>query len=124
MGARLASDAVMLAHLAFIAFVVAGGLLAGWRPRVAWLHLPAAAWGAWIEWSGGVCPLTPLETRLRRLAGEEGYGGGFIEHYLIPIVYPESLSTSAQRWLGAAVVAINLAVYTTLIVRRRSTQRP
>jgi len=109
--ARLAADAVVLLHLAFIAFVVLGGVLAAWRPRVAWLHLPAAAWAAWAEFSGAICPLTPLENELRRLAGQSGYAGGFVERYLIPLVYPPGLTPQVQQWLGAAVVAVNLAVY-------------
>ncbi|MCO5108548.1 MAG: DUF2784 domain-containing protein [Burkholderiaceae bacterium] len=118
MGARLAADAVLLAHLAFVAFAVLGGLLVAGRPRIAWLHLPAAAWAAWIEFSGAICPLTPLENDLRRLAGASGYGGGFVEHYLIPIVYPAGLTPQAQRWLGAIVVAINLAIYARVVTRR------
>jgi len=118
MGARLAADAVLLAHLAFVAFAVLGGLLVARRPRIAWLHLPAAAWAAWIEFSGAICPLTPLENDLRRLAGASGYGGGFVEHYLIPIVYPAGLTPQAQRWLGAIVVAINLAIYARVVTRR------
>ena len=111
MGARLAADAVVLLHLAFIAFAMLGGVLVAWRTRIAWLHLPAAAWGAWIEFSGAICPLTPLENHLRRMAGASGYAGGFVERYLIPIVYPAGLTAQAQQSLGALVVAVNLAVY-------------
>jgi hypothetical protein len=111
MAARLAADALVLLHLAFIVFVVLGGLLAARRPRLSWLHLPAAAWGAWIEASGAICPLTPWENRLRQAAGESGYPGGFVEHYLIPLVYPPGLDTANQRWLALAVVLLNLAIY-------------
>lgn len=107
----LAADAVLLFHLLFIAFAVAGGLLVARRRTVAWLHLPTAAWAAWIEFSGGICPLTPLENRLRALAGEAGYPGGFIEHYLLPLVYPPGLTPAVQWTLGGLVLAINLVVY-------------
>lgn len=114
----LLADAVLLLHLAFILFVVLGGFLA-WRwPRLAWLHLPAAAWGALIEFGDWPCPLTPLENHLRALAGEAGYAGGFIEHYLLPLVYPEALTRELQIALGLGVVAINLAAYA--LGRRRA----
>ncbi|MBX3592301.1 MAG: DUF2784 domain-containing protein [Burkholderiaceae bacterium] len=123
MGARLAADAVVLLHLAFIEFAMLGGVLVAWRPGVAWLHLPAAAWGAWIEFSGAICPLTPLENHLRRMAGASGYAGGFVERYLIPIVYPAGLTAPAQQWLGALVVAVNLAVYAWVAMRGRRVAR-
>lgn len=107
----LLADAVLLLHLAFILFVVLGGFLV-WRwPRLAWLHLPAAAWGALIEFGDWPCPLTPLENHLRALAGEAGYAGGFIEHYLLPLIYPEALTRELQVAFGLGVVAINLAAY-------------
>ena len=124
MGARLAADAVVLLHLAFIAFAMLGGVLVAWRTRIAWLHLPAAAWGAWIEFSGAICPLTPLENHFRRMAGASGYAGGFVERYLIPIVYPAGLTAQAQQSLGALVVAVNLAVYAWVATQwRRGTRR-
>lgn len=123
MAARLAADALVLLHLAFIVFVVLGGLLAAWRPRLAWLHLPAAVWGAWIETSGAICPLTPWENRLRRLAGESGYPGDFVEHYLIPLIYPAGLTAASQRWLAALVVVVNLAIYAAIVVPRWRRQR-
>ncbi|MCT9117177.1 DUF2784 domain-containing protein [Cupriavidus gilardii] len=105
------ADAVVVLHLLFVAFVVAGGALL-WRwPRVAWLHLPAALWGATVEWTGWICPLTPLENRLRLAAGEHGYAGGFVEQYLLPLLYPQALTRETQLWLGALVVGINVAVY-------------
>ncbi len=111
MGHRLAADAVLLLHLGFIAFAVLGGLLTPrWR-RVPWLHLPSAAWAAWIEWSGGLCPLTPLENRLRVLAGQSGYPGGFVEHYLLPLIYPAGLTRELQFVLAGFVVLANVAVY-------------
>jgi hypothetical protein len=114
---RLMADLVLVAHLAFVLFAVFGGLLVlRWRP-VVWLHVPAAAWAAFVELSGGICPLTPLEHSLRVAAGSEGYEGDFIGHYLIPILYPAGLTTAIQVGLGLAVILINLAVY--LIVWRR-----
>ena len=111
MTARLLADALVAAHLAFIAFVVAGGLLVlrsrGW----AVLHLPAVAWGAFAEISGTLCPLTPLENSLRLRAGDAGYAGGFVEHYLIPLIYPEALTTRLQVGLGLTVIAVNVVVY-------------
>jgi len=105
------ANAVLALHLAFIVFVVLGAALS-WRfPRLRWLHFAALVWAAFIEFSGGICPLTPLENRLRRLAGGEGYGGGFIAHYLTPIIYPEGLTREWQVALGAAVIVINLAAY-------------
>ena len=113
------ADAVLLAHAAFVAFVVCGGLLVLRWPRAAWLHLPVVAWGAGIEFTGGVCPLTPLENAMRRRAGGTGYEGGFIEHYLMPVLYPAGLTPERQRWLGALVVAVNLAAYALAIRRAR-----
>ncbi len=120
MSDRALADLVLCLHLAFILFVVAGGLLAmrwRWAPL---FHLPAAAWGVFIEVSGGVCPLTPLENALRREAGASGYAGGFVEHYLVPLVYPESLSHSVQLVLAALVVVSNVLVYLAVLRRRRA----
>ncbi len=102
---------VVLLHLAFVAFVVAGGFLV-WRwPRLAWLHLPAFLWGAWVELAGWVCPLTPLEGRLRRLAGGSGYEGSFVEHHLLPLLYPERLTRRDQVVLGLVVLVLNAVIY-------------
>jgi len=107
----LLAEAVVLLHFGFVLFVVFGGLLAlRWR-RVMWLHLPAAVWGALIEFAGWICPLTPLEHWLRREGGLAGYQGGFVEHYILPVLYPHSLNREVQLVLGAFVVIINLAVY-------------
>lgn len=119
MSARLAADAVVLAHFAFIVFVVAGAALALRDPRWAALHLPAAAWGAYAEFTATVCPLTPLENALRERAGLAGYSGGFVEHYLIPIVYPAGLTPAHQRWIGVAVIVVNAALYAWAWWRRR-----
>jgi hypothetical protein len=101
-----------------VLFVVLGGLLVLRWPWVAFLHLPAAAWGALIEFGGWVCPLTPLEQSLRRSAGDAGYSGGFIEHYILPLLYPSALTRQIQVLLGVLVLAINLAVYGLLLWRR------
>jgi len=121
--ARLAADALVLVHIGFVVFVVAGGFLAIRRPRIAWLHLPAALWGAWAELTATVCPLTPLENALRRAAGESGYDGGFVMHYLIPLLYPAGLTPGHQRWIGALVVAVNLLAYALALVRARVRRR-
>jgi hypothetical protein len=114
------ADLVVGVHVLFVAFVALGGLLVLRWPRVAWLHLPAAVWGALIEFTGGVCPLTPLEQSLRRRAGEGGYRGDFVEHYLLPALYPDGLTRRAQLALGLLVIAANLTIYA-LVLRRRST---
>ncbi len=116
---RLAADAVLLLHLGFILFVLLGGLLAlrwRWAPL---LHLPAAAWGVYVELSGGLCPLTPLENRLRSAAGEAGYTGGFIEHYLLALIYPAGLTHEIQYVLAAIVVGVNGLAYAWVWRRRR-----
>ncbi|MGC3873756.1 DUF2784 domain-containing protein [Halomonas sp. GXIMD04776] len=123
MGYRIAADAVLILHLAFILFVVLGSLAVLRWPRLAWLHLPAAAWGAALELNGWICPLTPLENSLLRAAGESGYTGGFIEHYLIALIYPAGLTPTIQLWLGAGVLAINLPIYAYLLLRQLSVAR-
>lgn len=117
--ARLAADAVLLLHLGFILFVLLGGLLAlRWRGAPL-LHLPAAAWGVHVELSGGLCPLTPLENRLRVAAGEAGYAGGFVEHYLLPLIYPAGLTPDIQQVLAAVVIGANALAYGWVYLRRR-----
>jgi hypothetical protein len=117
---RLAADLVVALHLAFVLFVVLGGLLALRWPRVAWVHLPVAAYGALIELVGWVCPLTPLENRLREAAGGAGYEGGFVERYLLPVLYPGELTPRFQLVLGLGVILVNLAVYGAVLRRRRA----
>jgi hypothetical protein len=115
---RFAADAVLAAHLAFVLLVVCGGFLVLRRPVWAWVHIPAAAWAAFVEFSGWICPLTPLEVAFRRSAGEAGYGGDFVEHYLLALIYPSGLTRELQMLIGAAVVLVNLAVYGILWRRR------
>jgi hypothetical protein len=110
---RLLTDTVVIVHFAFLAFVVGGGFLVR---RYRWLivpHLLALAWGIYVEaMPGMLCPLTPLENHFARLAGTEGYEGGYIEHYLVPIIYPDGLTPTAQRWLAMALIAVNVIAYT------------
>jgi hypothetical protein len=114
---RLLADLVVLVHLAFVVFAVAGAVLVlRWR-WVLWLHLPAVVWAALIEFAGWICPLTPLENRLRILSGGAGYRGGFIEHYLLPILYPSGLTRGVQVMLGSFVIVVNLGIYSWLLVR-------
>ncbi len=107
----LLADAVLLLHLAYIVFVVAGAALLTRWPRLLWLHLPALAWGAWVELASRVCPLTPLENRLRGRAGEVGYDEGFVAHYLLPLIYPPGLTPGWQWLLGVLLLAVNAALY-------------
>jgi len=119
MAYRVLAEAVVLAHFAFIGFAALGGLAALRWPWAPWVHLPAVAWGVWIELTGGICPLTPLEIALRRAAGEAGYGSGFIAHYLLPVLYPAGLTPAVQQVLAAILVAVNVAVYALVWARRR-----
>jgi hypothetical protein len=113
------ADAVVVLHVAFIAFAALGGFLIWrWR-RVIFVHLPALAWATYIGVTGNLCPLTPLENSLRERAGEAGYSGGFIEHYILPLLYPIGLTRQTQWILAAILVAINLVAYRGVIVRRR-----
>lgn len=116
------ADLVLLLHFIFIVFVVFGGFLAMWWRWIPWVHLPAALWGAALEFGGWICPLTPLENRLRRAGGEAGYTGGFIEQYLLSIIYPSGLTREIQFILGGFVILVNLAAYG-VVWWRRSTRR-
>jgi hypothetical protein len=115
----LLAGAVLLLHLFFVLFVAAGGFFVLRRPRLAWAHLPAAAWGIWIELSHSVCPLTPLENHLRRRAGDGGYEGGFIDHYIVSIVYPRGLTANAQLVIGGVLLLTTVAIYSKLLQRIR-----
>lgn len=108
---RILADLVVGAHFTFVLFVVGGVFLVLRWPRLAWLHIPAAVWGALIELAGWICPLTPLEGSLRRQAGGEGYRGGFIDHYILPILYPGDLTRTIQVVLGLLVILINAVGY-------------
>lgn len=115
----LLAHAVVVLHLAFVAFVVLGGLLVIRRPNWAWIHLPAALWGACVEFAGWICPLTPLENRFRTLAGLAEYQGDFVGRHVLPILYPEGLTRSVQVVLGACVIGVNLIVYGLALWRHR-----
>jgi|TARA_B100000959_G_scaffold174309_1_gene182466 hypothetical protein len=114
------ADLVVAAHAAFVLFVVAGGLLVFRRPTIAWVHLPAVAWGVGIEWVGGICPLTPLEHWLRGRAGDVGYSSDFIQHYLLPVLYPAGLTREIQIALGAVALGVNVGLYAWCWRRRRA----
>lgn len=127
MTARVAADVLVGLHLAFVVFVVAGGLLVVRRPAFAWLHLPAVAWGAYAELTATLCPLTPLENAWRRAAGQAGYDGSFVDRYVMPLLYPTGLTPLDQRWIGVAVIVVNVVAYAFVLPsvrqRRRSTTR-
>jgi Protein of Unknown function (DUF2784) len=115
---RFLADAVLVLHLAFIVFVLVGGIAVLRWPRLAWVHVPAAAWGALIEFAGWICPLTPLENLLRERGGEAGFSGGFIDHYITGWIYPDGLTRPLQVGIGVLVLAINLYVYWVYVNRR------
>jgi hypothetical protein len=114
---------VVLAHVAFVGFAVLGGFLATTRPRVVWLHLPCVAWAAWVEFSGAICPLTPLEQSLRARAGLEPYAGDFIARYVFPLLYPQGLTRRAQLVIGIVVLAVNVIAYGRLLQNRLRSRR-
>ena len=116
---RLLADLVVILHLAFVAFALCGALLALKWKRIIWLHVPAALWAAAIEFGGWVCPLTPLEHRLRIKGGGSAYSSDFIEHYVLPLLYPASLTREMQFVLGLVVLAVNIATYAWLWRRWR-----
>ncbi|HEX7119262.1 MAG TPA: DUF2784 domain-containing protein [Longimicrobiales bacterium] len=116
---RILADLTLALHLAFILFVALGGLLVLWRRWIAWIHLPAAVWGALITFIGWTCPLTPIENHFRRLGGEAGYSESFIERYLVSIIYPGGLSRTGFVVLGFAVILVNAAIYGWIVRRSR-----
>lgn len=116
----LLADAVLGLHLAFIGFVLLGGLVVLHWPKLAWVHVPAAVWGVVIELAGWICPLTPLEVALRRRAGDPGYPGGFIEHYLTAVIYPAGLTRGVQIGIGVFALTVNSVLYWRLLVRHRA----
>ena len=118
----LLADLTLLLHAIFILFVVFGGVLIFWRRGLVWLHIPCTLWGILIEFQGWTCPLTYLENALRNMAGSRGYTGGFIDHYLMPLVYPSGLTSDTQVLLGLAVLLINVIIYA-LVWRKAATQK-
>lgn len=118
---RLLADATVVLHLGFVVFVIGGAALVWRYPKLAWLHVPAALWGAFIEFAGWICPLTPLENWLRKQGGGQTYADGFVEHYLMPVLYPQSLTRETQWLLGGAVVLINVIFYMLILRRIRRT---
>jgi len=116
---RIAADGILALHLAFVLFALLGGLLVLRSPGLAWLHLPAVAWAAFVEITGRLCPLTPLEVALRQAAGDAGYAGDFLEHYLVAVIYPEGLTHDLQIILGATVLVVNVAIYAAVLRRLR-----
>ena len=121
----IAADALVILHLSFIVFVMLGGLLLLKWPRLIFLHLPAVIWGTLVELQGWLCPLTPLEQELRMLAGESGYSGGFIQHYLLPLIYPAGLTRELQTLFALCVITTNLVIYPVIYVKyRRGRQHP
>ena len=117
MAYHLLADFVVVAHLAFVLFAVLGGSLVLWRKRFAWIHVPAFLWAALVEFTGWICPLTPLENWLREQGGARGYRTGFVEHYVLPVLYPASLPRPSQVTLGVFVLGINLGIYAWVLHR-------
>jgi hypothetical protein len=118
--AHALASLVVAAHVAFVAFVVSGGLLVLRWPKLLYLHLAAVLWAVYVEWSGAICPLTPLENTLRAAAGLEAYAGDFVAEYVFPVLYPEGLTRGAQLAIGTAVLAVNGVIYAMLLRQRRS----
>ena len=116
----LLADLILILHATFILFVVFGGVLVFWRRGIAWIHIPCGLWGILIEFRGWICPLTYLENDLRAAAGAGGYSGGFIDHYLMPLVYPAGLTSSTQFLLGLGVLFFNAIIYTLVWYNRKT----
>jgi len=117
------TDIVVLIHLAFVIFAVLGGILFAWWRWIIWLHLPAFLWAFWIEFTGGICPLTPLENWLRIKGGQGGYEGDFVATYLLPVLYPAGLTRNAQLFLAMMVIVINVAIYGSILYKRSRKKR-
>lgn len=119
---RMAADGVVVLHLCFILFVFLGGLTLFWRPWMVWVHVPAAVWGGIVELTGAPCPLTPLENHLRRAGNAEAYSGGFVDHYIMPIVYPPGLTRETQVVLGVLILVLNFGIYYKFLARKKKTK--
>ncbi|MGR5321332.1 DUF2784 domain-containing protein [Vibrio sp. PID23_8] len=119
---RMLADLVVMLHLLFIIFALIGGVLVLWRSYLLFIHIPAALWVTVISFKGWICPLTPLENQLRQAAGDEGYPGGFVEHYIIPIIYPVELRFDVQVLLGIAALGINIVIYALVYYRYKLNQ--
>lgn len=120
---RVAADFVLVTHFAFILLVVAGGLLVFRYAWFVWFHLPAACWGAFVELSGRLCPLTTLENYLRVHAGQEGYTNSFVEQYIFPVIYPAGLTRNIQLLLAGLVIAVNVIIYATIVLRKKAVRK-
>lgn len=120
---RIAADLVLMTHFAFVVLVVAGGLVVYRYAWFAWIHIPAAAWGAFVELTGRICPLTTLENFLRVRAGQEGYANSFVEHYILPVIYPAGLTRHVQLVLAGLVIAINVTIYAMILLRKKTARR-
>lgn len=123
MAYRLFSDVVVIFHFAFVLFVIFGGLLLFLERKVMWIHLPCVFWGAFVEFSGKICPLTPLEIWFRIRGGSGVYRGGFIEHYILPVLYPAGLTRNVQVILGSVVIGINVIIYWKVFVYKSKRKR-
>lgn len=110
---------LVITHLVFVAFALVGGVAVLRWPRLAWIHLPAVAWGAWVQFAHRICPLTPLENWLRVRAGEAAYSSGFIEHYVAPVLYPSRMGSGLQVLLGGLLIAVNVCAYAVVWRRHR-----
>lgn len=117
------ADFVVLLHACFVLFVMLGGFLVLWKPAIAWCHIPAVLWGATIEFMGWICPLTPLENMLRARAGRTGYETGFVEHYIVPVLYPAELTKKMQIGFGIIVLGVNVTIYLILLHRIRKADK-
>lgn len=107
----LLANILVVFHIGFVLFVVFGGLLVLWKRKLIYVHVPSALWGVLVEYNGWICPLTPWEQELRVMGGQSGYSGGFVEHYLLPILYPVNLDWNMQIVLGTLVIVVNIVVY-------------
>ena len=119
----LSADLLVLFHVAFVAFALFGALAVAWRPQLAVLHVPAAIWAVLVEMNAWICPLTPWEQSLRRAAGQAGYAGSFVDHYVLPILYPVHLTPRIQWVLAAVVLLVNVLLYAWVIRRGRDRRR-